>query len=146
MLQHGHAYKGVPLENHVATTEQSLQLFQIKCLQITAHVQQRITLVGAECLDLAAHPKMIVSAVEFAGSWAARIVEDQTLKALEPFRVELAQCFDEGALPNAGRTAQNHETPTRLRHPSPHLSVLSVPVNPLEVGLRFEKPFVHLVK
>src|SRR5215472_353319 len=74
---------------------------------------------------------------------AARIVEDQTLKALEPFRVELAQCFDEGALPNAGRTAQNHETPTRLRHQSPHLSVLSVPVNPLELGLRFEKPFVH---
>jgi len=32
MRQHGHAYKGVPLENHVATTEQSLQLFQIKRL------------------------------------------------------------------------------------------------------------------
>src|SRR5215469_691187 len=86
---------------------------------------------------------MIVSAVELAGSWAARIVEDQTLKALEPFRVKLAQCFEEGALPYAGGTAQNHETPTRLRHQSPHLCVLSVPVNPLEVGLRFEKPFVH---
>src|SRR5215472_1274559 len=128
MRQHGHAYKGVPLENHVTTTEQSLQVFQIKRLQITAHVQQRITLVGPECLDLAARPKMIVPAVELAGSWTARNVEDQALKALEPFWVELAQ---KGALAYAGGSAQNHETPFRLRHQRPHLSVLSVPVNPL---------------
>jgi hypothetical protein len=65
------------------------------------------------------------------------------LKAVEPFRVELAQCFDERALPYAGGPAQNHETPFRLRHQSPHMSVLSGPVNPLEVSLRFGKPFVH---
>src|SRR5215831_15354392 len=105
MRQHGHAYKGVPLENHVTTTEQSLQLFQIKRLQIPAHVQQRITLVGPECLDLAARPKMIVPAVELAGSWTARIVEDQALKAVHG---ELLQsCCDASQLPGIASRSAN---------------------------------------
>src|SRR6516164_5728385 len=121
MRQHGHAHKGVPLEDHVTATEQGLQLFHIERLQIPAHVQQRIALVSPECLDLAAHPKMIVPAVELARSRIARIIKNQALKAIGPFRMELAERLGKWALAYAGRPAQNHESPFPLEHKSSSL-------------------------
>jgi hypothetical protein len=76
MCQQGDAYEGIALEKHITASKQRVKVLTVERLQVAAHVQDNISILGAEGLDLAACPKVIVDPVKFARSRIAGIIED----------------------------------------------------------------------
>jgi hypothetical protein len=101
-----------------------VEVVQIESLQVTAHVQENVSVIGSKRLDLAAVSKMIVDPVNFARPRVAGIKEDQPLKALGPRGMEFAQRFGQGAFADAGGPAQDDQTAVQFVDQRPSLPEL----------------------
>ncbi|MGB8762040.1 MAG: hypothetical protein WCD01_14150 [Candidatus Sulfotelmatobacter sp.] len=93
----------------MAALKLRVELLNVQCLQVTAHVQNGIAITRAQSFHLSPCAKVVVHSVAFAGTRNTAVKEHKFVKLAMQLGIELAQRLVQRSFTDTRRSAKNYE-------------------------------------